>query len=179
MAKSALSFIIVGALALGLTGCSEPNFDPEGPPSPAASAPLNAEQQEAQEAVEEFFAAYDEAVQDPDLSLEKLAATTDGAMKEKVTRLVEDMRSAGVYQSGAPKYELVAYRDTFEEKGEQRLGFEVCTDSSGVQPMDIDTREFAPGGAAPIEFQVWRLLVAERDGWKVIDGTNQPATSCS
>ena len=177
MAK--FSALPVALAALALVACQPAESEPEGPPSPAASASLTAEQQEAQEAVEEFFAAYDEAVQDPDLSLDRLAATTDGAMKEKVTRLVQDMRSAGVYQSGAPKYELVAYRDTFEEKGEQRLGFEICTDSSGVQPMDIDTREFAPGGAAPIEFQVWRLLVAERDGWKVIDGTNQPATSCS
>lgn len=165
---------------LALAGCTPPEpKGPVAPPSPEASASLTAEQQEAKAAVEEFFRTYDETLADPEKSVDDVKALTAGAMTKKIELLVKGFREQGVLQGGEVDYELIAYRDTFQKGDEEQLGFEVCANMTDITAIDVETGKPAKEAAPLVEYQVWRLLAVDKDGWKIVDAINEEATSCS
>lgn len=158
-----------------LTFVSRP---PEAPTlEPGAPATLSPDQSSALDAALEFFYRYDEVDRYPDKHLGDLAEITDGEMRQIMTALMAKVRERGIYREGRQKVFFLHASHPRELEGELQVYLELCTDNTGIRAIKVGTKDLEPDSER-ISHQLWKLLAARREGWKIIDGATEEIATC-
>lgn len=158
-----------------VTETAPPTEEPSPEPSPSPT--LSSEEQAAQDTVLEFFRIYEKLGQDPEYSLQDLAEITDGEVRGRLTELVTLFRNGGEYVEGSAKVHILSTELQEGEGGEQQVVVMSCRDNTGTTTMDVETNQpVVPDPKVP--YTSWKLVTADRDGWKIVDGGNKEVESC-
>lgn len=154
-----------------------PSPEPTEEPSPEPTSTLSPEQEAASETALEFLGVFEELMRDFDGDLQPLADTTGDEMFRMVTEVVEMQKERRVYQGGDVERYITGIEEPSVVDGETRIVVSACVDTSGMVVMDADTNEPA-ANPNPVNYQQWTLVVAERDRWRVLDGSNWTVEGC-
>lgn len=154
-----------------------PSPTPTPEPSPSPTSTLSPEQQAAADAVMEYFRLQVQANKDIDADLQPLMEITDGNWRRIVTELVSQQRSRGVVQVGESTFSVTAVEEPEKVEGETQIVVFACLDSSGTRIVDAVTGADAAAEEA-VMFIDHRLVTADRDGWKVVDGGSRKVNEC-
>lgn len=125
----------------------------------------------------EYFRLQDEVYMDTEADVQALMEITDGNMRRMVTELVTMKRLDRVVQSGVTRASVTEVEEPVNVDGESQVVVYACLDSTGNSYLDAATREPAEGESI-VPYIDYRLVTADRGGWKVVDGGSREVDSC-
>lgn len=147
-------------------------------PSPTPSETLDADQIAARDVVNEFFRISEELLKDPDRPLQELADITTGVTQELELKNIAQWRAEGAVRTGELQWVVLTVGPNVQRTDGQFVVVQVCTDNSGADMVDSESRESLLPEDRSI-FIHWTIdAVLEGSWWKVGDLTNTRVDSC-
>lgn len=147
-------------------------------PSPTPSQTLDADQQAAQNIVNEFFRISDELVKDPELPLQPLADITTGETQSLELKAIAEYRAMNAVQVGDLEWAVVGVGPATDEGDGKLVMVDACTDATDLDVVNQDTKESVlPDDRTPV--LRWTIDTVEDNGyWRVGDLTNTAVKDC-
>lgn len=161
-----------------------PSESPSSEPSPTVESPnpsqtvsLSPEQEPAVVAAMEYFRTMDATRSDVNASLQPLADITDGDMRTMSMQVIQILRAQGLQQRGPARYQVTDVGSIYREAGEDRIIIRTCSDATDIETIDVATGEPAVG-VQKVQFAIYELTLADRNGWKPFKVRSGKAQSC-
>lgn len=160
------------------TTSTTPSPSPSETPSATPSLSLDEDQLAAENVVNEFFRISNELSKDPERPLQPLADITTGQTQAVYVKEIADFRAMNAIQVGDVDWKVLSVSPATQRDFEKVALVEVCTDNSGMDVVDQQTKESILPKERSTSIR-WTIDAVEDNGyWRVGDLTNTAVEEC-